>query len=54
MITSLFLMFVAFGILIGSLIVGFGSIGVIFTTIAGVFVMALVATCYLLGRRTTS
>jgi hypothetical protein len=54
MITSLFLLFVASGILIGSIIVGFGTISAIFAGLAGIGAMALVAAYFLLKRDTAS
>lgn len=51
MIPSLFLLFVAFGILIGSIVVGFGSIGLM---LAGIAALALVTAYILLNRRSAS
>lgn len=53
MITSLFLLFVAFGILIGSIVVSFGSFSAIVAGLAGVAVLAC-ASVILMNRRATS
>lgn len=54
MIASLFLLFVAFGILIGSIIVGFGSFGAIAAGLAGVTALAGTAAFILMNRRSAS
>lgn len=56
MITSLFLFFVAFGIVIGSMVVGFGSIGAVFAGLGAISAFALFVAyiVILLSRRTTS
>lgn len=54
MIASLFLLFVAFGILIGSIIVGFGSFGAIAVGLAGGTAVTGTAAYALMKRRATS
>ena len=52
MITSLFLLFVAAGILFGSVLISSGSLGVIFAGFLGLFILTVVAFLLLLKRTT--
>lgn len=54
MIASLFLLFVAFGILVGSIIVSFGSFGAIVAGLTGVTVCTGTAAYMLMNRRASS